>query len=65
MTALYTTAEVAALLGISRQRVSQIAARLNLGTYHGIGKGILIFSEDDVRQMRERKRVRGPARRKP
>jgi hypothetical protein len=47
-----TTAEVAKLLGLSTRRVRALAASRNLGQKLG---PILVFTPDEVEQMRERK----------
>jgi len=47
---LLTTHQVAALLGITRQRVNKLAATRNLGTVNPWG--FRLFSEADIAAMR-------------
>lgn len=48
---VYTVTQAAEQLGLTRQRVHQVARRMNLGTKQG---HVLLFTEEDVRKMRER-----------
>lgn len=51
---LYSTAQVAAMFNISRQRVRQLAARLNLGAPHATGR---VFTEADIETLRRRREL--------
>ena len=48
---LYTTAQVAALLGISRQLVHRYANQLQIGTYYGNRR---LFTPADLHAIRTR-----------
>lgn len=57
----YTTAEVAAILGIDESRVKRLAVSRHLG--HKFGERLWMFSDVDIEAMRTRKRGRPPKKR--
>lgn len=60
MAAIITSAEAAERLGVSVSLVQKLAKSLNLGQQLPGGRGILIFSEKDIKAMQARKTQRGP-----
>ena len=59
---IITTADAAERLGVSTSLVQKLAKSLNLGQQLPGGRGVLIFSEKDIKAMEARKTQRGPAR---
>jgi hypothetical protein len=60
MSKLITTKEAAASLGTSERRVQQLATELGLGQRIPGGRGVMLFSDADVKKMGTRKTQRGP-----
>ena len=61
MKVTYTAREVAAELGISRQRVYKLAHTRNLGEWYHRTSAVVVFTLADIEVMRIR-HVRGPGR---
>ena len=60
MATIITTAEAAERLGVSTSLIQKLAKKLNVGQLLPGGRGVLIFSESDIRKMEGRKIQRGP-----